>query len=102
MVQWHRSRAYTARKAIANDKVRSASQLLHKSIEPCEVIAVVAVAHDHELASRDCDACRKCVAVSARIDRQDASAVLAGDVDGIVRATVVCNYDLSRNPQAFE
>src|SRR5207245_6170988 len=87
----------TSGKAVAHHKVSALAPFGDKLGHLREVIAVVAVSHDDEVALRGFDARTKGVSVSLGGNMDDARAVLLGDVDGAVGRAVVGYDDLATN-----
>ena len=61
----HRIRLDAPAEAVPHDELVAFAQLLHKGIQRGEVVAVIRIAHDDELAARALDAAQKCGAIAA-------------------------------------
>jgi hypothetical protein len=90
----HRPTLNATGKAVAEHQVVTVAKLLDQRGDGGEVVAVVSVAHDHELAAGGLDAAAKRIAVALLGDVNDPDAQLFRDDLGAVGAAVVGDDDL--------
>ena len=87
---------------VAHDQVVAVAELGDEVFQLGEIVAVVAVAHDHVAAARGLDAAAQRCAVSAPRDVDHAGAVADRDFLAAVVAAVVGDYDLAGYAAALE
>ena len=98
----HCARQDPAAKAVAHDQLITGAQLLDKSVKAAEIIAVVAVAHDHVFAMRRANAAEQSAAISAVSDMNHAGAVRRGDRRRAIAAAIVSDHNLACEAAAGE
>ena len=81
----HRAGLNAAGEAISHHELRSRAPLLHKLWDLGEVITVIRIAHDDELAASFIDSVSERVPVSPDSGVNDPGSALARDFDGTVR-----------------
>src|SRR5262245_52490759 len=91
----HRTRLYAAAKPVSHHEVKALAQFGHETVQLTEVVAVVAVSHDHEPAARRANAAEQRTAIPPRFDIDHARTARDRDVTRSVRAPVVGDQDLA-------
>ncbi len=94
--------AYLSGKAIADDKVISRPELLHKWVQRAEVVAIVRVSHDDVPASRCCYSTTDSAAVSFLGHGDQPGASGQYDLLRAVCATVIRYYYLAMYVALFQ
>ena len=91
-----------ASESISHDEVGSATKCFDEWAQVREVVAVIGVAHDDELALGVGDAGGECSAVSPNRNIDDTSTFGSGNVLRTISASVVCDHDLAIDAQTFD
>ena len=102
MQRRHGARLDAAAIAIAHDELITGAQLSDKGVQPAEVIAVIAVAHNHEFATCRANAAKQSAAISPLGDMNHPGAVCLGDRLRAVGAAVVGDDHLASAAAAGE
>ncbi len=94
MQRRHRSRCDAAFEPVPHHQVRALAQFVHEAFELTEIVAVVAVAHDHESPRGGLDTRDECGPVAPLAGMHDACAQASGQFLRAVGGAVVADQNL--------
>ena len=98
----HRPRLDFAAEPIAQTEVRPAAELLDEAANVREVVGIVGVAHDDELAAGLVEAAPQGVAVTFEMVRDDPRPRRLGDLDAVVGRAVIDDHHFAFDAQIVD
>src|SRR5262249_55803298 len=102
MQRRHGAIFYAALKSVAHDQIVTRLEFFDEGIKRSEIVAVIRVAHDHELSMSGLDPHLQCIAIAALRDDDDARPKGFRDFNRSVGATVVGDDDLAQKTLSRE
>ena len=85
-----------ALKSVAHDQIVTRLEFFDEVVKGSEIVAVVRVAHDHELSMSGFDPHLQCIAIAALRDDDDARAMGFRDFNRSIGAAVIRDDDLAQ------